>query len=48
MGGLYGAHGKDKHYVQNLQSANVKGRHLHGWECNIDMDPKVAVCSDVD
>jgi hypothetical protein len=39
MGWLYGALGKDKNYVQDFQSASVNGRHLHRWECNIDMDP---------
>jgi hypothetical protein len=47
MDGLYGAHGKGKNFVQDLQSADVKGRHLHRWECNIDMDPKGAICTDV-
>jgi len=39
MGRLYGALGKDKNYVQDFQSASLNGRHLHRWECNIDMDP---------
>jgi hypothetical protein len=39
MGGLCGALGNDKNYVQDFQSASVNCRHLHRWECKIDMDP---------